>query len=70
MHPPPFRLAHHLSDWPDCNLELHCCQGTTILPLRLLATKRGDRSFAEILPRAAVQALQPPARAGLSLRRA
>ena len=51
MHPPPFRLAHHLSDWPDCNLELHCCQGTTILPLRLLATKRGDRSFAEILPR-------------------
>jgi hypothetical protein len=50
MHPPPFRLAHHLSDWPDCSLELHCCQGTKNLPLRLLATNHGDRSFAEILP--------------------
>jgi hypothetical protein len=51
MHPPAFRLAHQLSDWLDCSLELHCCQGTTILPLRLLAMKRGDKTFAEILPR-------------------
>jgi len=51
MHPPPFRLAHRLSDWPDCRLELHCCQGATIFPLRLLAADRGDRTFAEILPR-------------------
>jgi hypothetical protein len=39
---PPFRLERHLSDWPDCRLELHCCRGTTSLPLRLLSKKHGD----------------------------
>ena len=36
MHPPAFRLNHHLSDWPDCCLELHCCRGATVYPVRLL----------------------------------
>jgi hypothetical protein len=51
MHPSPFHMGHRLSDWPDCRLELHCCRGATIYPVRLLAKDRGDRTFAEILPR-------------------
>jgi hypothetical protein len=50
MHPPPFRLQHRLFDWPECKLELHCCRGTTVVPVRLLAQQRGDVSFGEILP--------------------
>jgi hypothetical protein len=50
MHPPLFRLAHRLSDWPDCRLELKCCRGVTTLPLLLLLLmkERGDRTLAEI----------------------
>jgi hypothetical protein len=51
VHPPPFRLAHRLSDWPDCKLELSCCRGKTVYPLRLLTQRHGNRSFAEILAR-------------------
>lgn len=51
MHPPPFRTDHRLSDWPACRLELNCCRGQTIVPLRLLATQYGDPTFAEILRR-------------------
>ena len=51
MHPPPFRPAQLLSDWPDCQLELHCCAGTTIYPVRLLAARHGDRTFADLLTR-------------------
>lgn len=51
MHPPPFLPTHLLSDWPDCKLELGCCGGTTLLPVRLLITEHGDRPFAEILTR-------------------
>jgi hypothetical protein len=51
MHPPPFLLAHRLSDWPECKLELHCCRGATALPVRLLVQQRGDVSFGELLPR-------------------
>jgi hypothetical protein len=51
MHPPPFRPQHHLSDWPDCQFELHCCRGMTLYPVRLMIEQRGDVSFAELLPR-------------------
>jgi hypothetical protein len=51
VHPPPFHPQHRLSDWPDCRLELHCCGGTVLHPVRLLLTKRGDLAFADILPR-------------------
>ena len=51
MHPPPFRLGHHLSDWPDCRLELNCCRGQVILPVRLLLNKHGDPTFAALLAR-------------------
>ena len=47
MHPPPFRPAHRLSDWPDCCLELHCCRGATVYPVRLLIKNSGDRTFAD-----------------------
>ena len=51
MHPPPFRPTHHLSDWPDCRLELHCCRGATVYPVRLLMKNSGDRTFADVLSR-------------------
>ena len=51
MHPPPFRRDHRLSDWPDCHLEVRCCKGTTIYPLRLLAERHGNRTFADLLAR-------------------
>ena len=51
MHPPPFRLAHHLSDWPECSLELHCCRGQVVYPVRLLMTQHDDLTFAGLLNR-------------------
>lgn len=51
MHPPPFLLQHRLMDWPECFLELHCCKGTTVYPVRLLAERRGNPTFAETLAR-------------------
>jgi hypothetical protein len=68
MHPPPFRLQHRLSDWPDCQLELRCCKGITLYPVRLMIEQRGDVSFGELLPR--LQEMRTKACAGLSLRRA
>jgi hypothetical protein len=62
VHPPPFRLAQRLSDWPACNLELNCCGGKTVYPLRLLAQQQGNRTFAEILSRLRCRRCrQPPA---------
>jgi hypothetical protein len=60
MHPPPFRRAHHLSDWPKCQLELHCCRGTTLLPVRLLMQRCGDVSFEEVLTRLRCQKCKSP----------
>jgi hypothetical protein len=51
VHPPPFRLGHRLSDWPACGLELHCCKGVVIWPVRLLATKHGDLTFGQVIAR-------------------
>ena len=51
MHPPAYRPTHHLSDWPDCRLELHCCRGQVMLPVRLLLQEHGDPTFAELLRR-------------------
>lgn len=51
MHPPPFLRSHLLSNWPDCSLELHCpCSPrVTMLPVRMLHTRYGDRTFSVIL---------------------
>lgn len=53
MHPPPFRLDHRLSDWPDCCLEVRCpCSPrVTIIPVRLLTERHGDRLFQGVLTR-------------------
>jgi len=51
MHPPRFLPDHHrLLDWPDCFLEITCCKGTSLWPVRLLA-KRGNPTFRETLAR-------------------
>jgi hypothetical protein len=51
MHPPAFRASHHLSDWPECRLELTCCRGQVVIPVRLLMRQHGDPTFATILAR-------------------
>jgi hypothetical protein len=51
MHPPAFRAAHHLSDWPECRLELNCCRGQIVIPVRLLMREHGDQTFAAVLAR-------------------
>ncbi len=49
MHPPPFLLWHRLLDWPDCHLELTCCKGTVLYPVRLLAQTKGNATYEEVL---------------------
>jgi hypothetical protein len=62
VHPPPFRLAQRLSDWPACSLELQCCKGVTIYPLRLMIRQRGDETFAKVLSKLRCkQCGKPPA---------
>ena len=53
MHPPSFDPDHRLSDWPACCLELRCpCSPRlTILPIRLLIERHGDRPFRGVLAR-------------------
>jgi hypothetical protein len=51
MHPPPFRLTHRLSDWPDRNLELTCCRGQVVYPVRLLMGEHDALTFAQLLAR-------------------
>lgn len=51
MHPPPFLQSHRLLDWPDTVLELRCCKGVTFYPVRLLAQRSGDLTFAQVLAR-------------------
>ena len=51
VHPPPFYRRHHLSDWPNCSLELHCCQGITICAVKLLMREQGDITFDAALTR-------------------
>ena len=51
MHPIPFRMDHHLSDWPECSLELHCCIGGLLFPMRLMMAQQGDLTFADLLRR-------------------
>ncbi len=45
-HPPAFQASHHLLDWPECHLELNCCRGQTVLPVRLLMRNHGNLTFA------------------------
>jgi hypothetical protein len=49
MHPPAFCLDHRLSDWPGCVLELQCCKGVTLMPVRLLLSRHGDRTFKTLI---------------------
>jgi hypothetical protein len=49
MHPPAFFLDHRLSDWPGCFLELQCCKGVTLMPVRLLLSQHGDRTFKTVI---------------------
>jgi hypothetical protein len=51
MHPPPFLPSHHLSDWPECRIELICCKGTTLVPVKLLMKNHGDRIFEDVVRR-------------------
>jgi hypothetical protein len=62
VHPPPFRRQQRLSDWPDCRLELHCCRGQSVYPVRLMLRDHGDRTFAEVLAKLRCrQCGRPPA---------
>ena len=62
MHPPPFRLGQRLSDWPACRLELHCCRGQSVIPVRLFIRDHGDRTFAQVLAKLrCTQCRKPPA---------
>ena len=51
MHPPTFHLNQTLSDWPECSLEVRCpCSPrVTLLPVRMLCSRYGDRPFGLIL---------------------
>lgn len=40
-----------MSDWPECSLEISCCKGTSIYPVKLLVAKRGDLQFHQVLAR-------------------
>jgi hypothetical protein len=53
MHPPEFRLAHHLSDWPECFIEACCptCKRSTVAPTKLLMHQRGDMLVIEAVKR-------------------
>jgi hypothetical protein len=62
VHPPPFPLGQRLSDWPDCRLELHCCRGQSVLPVRLMLRDHSDRTFAQVLAKLRCQKChRPPA---------
>jgi hypothetical protein len=51
MHPPAFRHSHYLSDWPSCGVEVICCRGTTVIPVKMLIRDHGDRTFEDLLSR-------------------
>lgn len=53
MHPPTFRPQQRLMDWPDCSLEMRCpaCNTITLYPTKLLASRHGNRTFADVLGR-------------------
>ena len=51
MHPPEFRPDHRLSDWPDCFVEIQCCKGVTMMPVKLLLGKHGNVTFRSLLGR-------------------
>ena len=46
-----FQKEQLLSDWPDCTLEVRCpnCPHVTVLPVRLLRERHGDRSFKSVV---------------------
>jgi hypothetical protein len=60
MHPPPFHRGQRLLDWPDCRLELNCCRGQSVLPVRMLLRDYGDRTFAEVLAKLRCRTCRKP----------
>jgi hypothetical protein len=48
---PAFRASHLLSDWPSCQIEIHCCRGVTIIPIRRLMLDHGDPTFSAVIGR-------------------
>jgi hypothetical protein len=51
MHPPSFSFEQRLSDWPACFLEITCCKGIILMPVRLLLRQHGDLTFNDLLQR-------------------
>jgi hypothetical protein len=51
MHPPSFTLQQRLAGWPNCRLEVQCCKGVVLYPVRLLAEQHGNRTFENVLRR-------------------
>jgi hypothetical protein len=48
-------------------LELHCCHGSTLIPFRLLAQRRGQEKLRDTLPRLRCKTCgKPPATAYLN----
>ncbi len=69
MHPPEFRLAHYLSDWPNCHIEAQCSgckRSTTVDAAAHAAARRHEglrRGKADAVPE-----MPGVARAGIPLR--
>jgi hypothetical protein len=43
--------SHHLSDWPECRLEISCCRGATLIPVKMLIKDHGDAPFETVITR-------------------
>jgi hypothetical protein len=48
---PAYRHSHYLSDWPNRGVEVICCKGTTMIPVKMLLRDHGDRTFQDLLAR-------------------
>ncbi len=52
MHPPPWNQNHRFLDWPECCLDLRCACGWSVsYACKLIASRHGNRTFAQVLPR-------------------
>jgi hypothetical protein len=56
----PVGMHPALIDWPACRLELNCCRGQSVLPVRLLLRDHGDRTFGQVLSRLRCQKCRKP----------
>ncbi len=52
LHVPQWNRNHRLLDWPGCSIELRCgCGLSSMYPCKLMASRHGNRTFADALPR-------------------